>query len=118
MILEIMKMKSNKEINCNLMLASNTSRLDNFYKYLLGKMAMPDIFVIGNDCKYHHGVDGKTVRRAKKNRKPGNCIKCEQRTTVQKKELKSKSEKNNAKSHKLAMDLYDEQQYKNDVFLT
>ena len=115
-------MNTAKKINLSLKFAGNTSRADNFYEYLSGEMSLPDILVIGNDCKHKHGINGKTVRRVVKNKVTGAsgtgvCIKCEQKKSSLRKEVRNKNREQKTKMHKRAMDLYDEQQHKDDGFL-
>lgn len=103
--------------NLNFRFTGKTNRCDNFYEYLSGEMSLPDILVIGNDCKNKHGINGKTVRRATKDKSAGICLRCEQKKSSLRKEAKNKSREQNTKTHKRAMDLYDEQQHKDNGFL-
>ena len=65
------------------------------YDYLSGLTALPDNLIIGNDCRRHHGVNGKAVRRASNKA----CVIC-QKKSDQRKSVKKAVRKTTTKPSK------------------
>ena len=64
------------------------SIISKFYKYLNGEIELPFGHIIGLDCKYKHGLEGKTVRRLQKGTNSSTCIRCKQNSEVKAKHKK------------------------------
>ena len=106
-----------KKVGAYLKLQGNISRTDRFFDYINGNVALPDILIIAKDCKYKHGLNGKTVRRRLKTGKLGICLRCERNRALRKKNRQNK-DKNISPRHMDAMNLYEEQNNKpDDLFL-